>query len=262
MEDLKKKTVAETLKSRLQAPWVWLILVLTLGLTALFYVSQKPQMVLYNQYIKNISEYQLLETKLMRTMERVRMGRMTDSAAIQSQIMVLREISVSFSHDMDGLKDVKIKTPPQSSVARFEREVARKLSGVSWYFINRNAWFVARDSLLAQMQGLPSNTLFALYSLLDSASAGASVVRPVQFELPDSLARGVDGLLAFNADLNVAWNRLNSDVTMACSEELVQFFQMENLDEISLKSRIPMVFYFLSIVLLLTTFFFIFRAKQ
>jgi len=37
---------------------------------------------------------------------------------------------------------------------------------------------------------------------------------------------------------------------------------MENLDEISFKSRIPMVFYFLSIVLLLTTFFFIFRAKQ
>ena len=31
---------------------------------------------------------------------------------------------------------------------------------------------------------------------------------------------------------------------------------------ISFKSRIPMVFYFLSIVLLLTTFFFIFRAKQ
>lgn len=262
MDELKKKTVVETLKSRLQAPWVWLILVLTLGLTALFYVSQQPQMVLYNQYIKNISEYQLLETRLMRSMERVRMGRMTDSAAIQSQIMVLREIVSTFSHDMEGLQDIKIKTPPASSVSRFEREVARKLSGVSWYFVNRNAWFASRDSLITQMDALPSNALSALYSLLDSASAGMNVSRPPQLELPEILARGVDALLASNADLSVAWNRLNSDVSMACSEELVQFFQMENLDEISLKSRIPMVFYFLSIVLLLITFFFIFRSKQ
>lgn len=262
MDELKKKTVVETLKSRLQAPWVWLILVLTLGLTALFYVSQKPEMVLYNQYIKNISEYQLLETKLMRTMERVRMGRMTDSTLILSQIMVLKEIAVSFSHDVEGLENIKIKTPPASSVSRFEREVTRKMSGVSWYFINRNAWFVTRDSLLAQVENLPSNTLFALYALLDSASAGMNVARPAELELPEPLAKGIDGLLAFNADLTMAWNRLNSDVTMACSEELVQFFQMENLEEISLKSKIPMVFYFLSIVLLLTTFFFIFRSKQ
>jgi hypothetical protein len=43
--------------------------------------------------------------------------------------------------------------------------------------------------------------------------------------------------------------------------DLVQFFQMKTLDEVSLKSRIPMVFYFLSIVLLLSTFFFLFRSK-
>ena len=176
--------------------------------------------------------------------------------------MVLREISSTFSHDMDGLKDIKIKAPPASSVSRFEREVSRKMSGIAWYFINRNAWFLSRDSLIAQTDGLPSSTLFALYALLDSASAGMNVSRPLQMDLPENLAKGLDGLLASNADLSVAWNRLNSDVTMACSEELVQFFQMENLDEISFKSRIPMVFYFLSIVLLLTTFFFIFRSKQ
>ena len=261
MDELKKKTVAETLKSRLQAPWVWLILVLTLGLTALFYVSQKPEMVLYNQYIKNISEYQLLETRLMRSMERVRVGLMTDSAAIQSQIMVLREIAVAFSHDMEGLQEIKIKTPPPSSVARFEREVSRKLSGISWYFINRNAWFQSRDSLLARLDGLSAGTVAGLYSLLDSASVGMPVVRPAQLDVPESLVADLDRLLASNADQVVAWSRLNSDVTMACSEELAQFFQMENLDEISFKSKIPMVFYFLSIVLLLTTFFFIFRSK-
>ena len=262
MDELKKKTVAETLKSRLQAPWVWLILVLTLGLTALFYVSQKPEIVLYNKYIKNISEYQLLETQLMRSMERVRIGRMTDSVAIQSQVMVLREIASTFSHDMDGLKDIKIKAPPASSVSRFEREVSRKMSGVAWYFINRNAWFLSRDSLIAKMDGLSASTVAGLYSLLDSASSGLPVVRPAQLDIPETLAADLDRLLASNADQVVAWSRLNSDVTMACSEELAQFFQMQNLDEISFKSKIPMVFYFLSIVLLLTTFFFIFRSKM
>lgn len=43
---------------------------------------------------------------------------------------------------------------------------------------------------------------------------------------------------------------------------MIQFFQSQNMDELSLKSRIPMAFYFLSLVLLLSTFFFIFRSKN
>ena len=45
------------------------------------------------------------------------------------------------------------------------------------------------------------------------------------------------------------------------SEDLIQFFQGQNIEEMSLKSKIPMAFYFLTLVLMLSTFFFIFRSK-
>ena len=53
MDEIKNKSIAETFKSKMKAPWVWLIIVLTLGLTALFYMAQNPQVIVYNQYIKN-----------------------------------------------------------------------------------------------------------------------------------------------------------------------------------------------------------------
>ena len=66
MEESKNKSIADTFNAKLKTPWVWLVLVLTIGLTILFYFSQKPQIVMYSQYIKSLSEYQLLEANLMR----------------------------------------------------------------------------------------------------------------------------------------------------------------------------------------------------
>lgn len=261
MDEIKNKSIAETFKSKMKAPWVWLIIVLTLGLTALFYMAQNPQVIVYNQYIKNHAEYQLQEAKMMRSLERVRVGKMSDSTMIVSQIMMIREMVSSFSHDMNELGKMKIELPPASSVNRFEREVSRKLSGITWYLINRSGWFHARDSLMAQAQNLPSASMEGLMNLVDSASAGYAVVRSAQLDLPEPLAAKVDSLLAQNADLAAVWNRFDNEVTMACSEELSQFFMMRNMETISLKSKIPTVFYFLSIVLLLSTFFFMFRAK-
>ena len=86
-------------------------------------------------------------------------------------------------------------------------------------------------------------------------------MRSVDLVLPDSLSPEVDALLAENIDLANAWSRFDNDIAMMYCMDLVQFFQMKTMDEMSLKSRIPMVFYFLSIVLLLSTFFFLFRSK-
>jgi hypothetical protein len=97
--------------------------------------------------------------------------------------------------------------------------------------------------------------------MLDSARAGFTVVRPADLALPDSLVVEFDSLLLENGDLAIVWSKFDNDVALLYSMDLVQFFQMKTLDEVSLKSRIPMVFYFLSIVLLLSTFFFLFRSK-
>ncbi|MBR6318315.1 MAG: hypothetical protein IKR75_07830, partial [Fibrobacter sp.] len=65
-----------------------------------------------------------------------------------------------------------------------------------------------------------------------------------------------------NEELTLAWSRFNNEMAVMYSEDLIQFFQQQNVDEMALKSKIPMAFYFLTLVLMLSTFFFIFRSKQ
>ena len=109
---------------------------------------------------------------------------------------------------------------------------------------------------------LPDNQEYGLRQMLDSARAGFPVTLPEGLDIPDSVKMQLVPLLATNMDLSVAWNRFNSDAAMLNSEELIQFFQMERLNEIALNAKIPLVFYFLTLVLLLSTFFFMFRSKQ
>ena len=57
MDENKNRTIADTFNAKLKTPWVWLIILLTLGLTALFYISQKPDIIVYSRYIKSLSDY-------------------------------------------------------------------------------------------------------------------------------------------------------------------------------------------------------------
>lgn len=262
VEENKNKSIADTFNAKLKTPWVWLVIVLTIGLTILFYFSQKPQIVIYSQYIKSLSEYQLLESSLMRSMDRVRTGYGADSMLVQSQTMMLREMTVSFSRQMDELNVLGIATPPAAVTTRFEREVLSKVTGMRRYMHSRMAWMDKWASVNAAAQGLSPELLIPVNGILDSAKAGFLILRPQDLILPDSLAGEIDALLAENNDLAVAWSKFDNDVALMISVDLAQFFQMESLGEMSLKSKIPMVFYFLSLVLLLSTFFFLFRSKQ
>jgi hypothetical protein len=72
----------------------------------------------------------------------------------------------------------------------------------------------------------------------------------------------VKALLDENAEQALAWNRLDNHETVLAGEDLIQYFQQESMNEITLKAKIPLVFYFLTLILLLSTFFFIFRSKS
>ena len=48
MDETKNKTIKETFRSMLKTPWVWIVVALTVGLTVLFSLSQKPQMIMYS----------------------------------------------------------------------------------------------------------------------------------------------------------------------------------------------------------------------
>ena len=195
MNEQVKKSIAQTLQQRIQTPWVWLVFVLTICLTALFYVSQKPQVAVYSQYVKSLSDYQYAEVSLMRSMERVRGGFEVDSLFVISQMMTLREVAVSFEKGVQKLEQAGFSSPPKAAVSQFETNVVAKVACLRRYLSERLAWF-------------------------------------------------------------------DNDKTLSVSDELLHFFQMENLKEIALSENVPLVFYFLSLVLLLATFFFIFKSKQ
>ncbi|MCQ2106070.1 MAG: hypothetical protein MJZ26_09780 [Fibrobacter sp.] len=266
MAEIKNKPIADTLNARVRTPWVWLVLVVTVGLTALFYFSQKPELVVYPRFIKSLAEYQLQESYVMRTMDRIRSGTGGDTLLVQTQTMSLRESAVSFSREMDEMSSHGIKTPSYNMVNRFEKEVLGKVAGMRRYATGRCAWMVRLNQINDEIQNHPAAVYARLHRTLDSAKAGYPV--GVNFgdslytEVPDSLKTSIIALLQDNEELAFAWSRFNNEMAVMYSEDLMQFFHQANQNEIALKSKIPMAFYFLSLVLMLSTFFFIFRSRQ
>lgn len=261
MNELTKKTIAETLHMKIQTPWIWLVVVLTICLTALFYVSQKPQVAVYSQYVKSLCDYQFADASLMRSMERVRSGNGVDSAIVLSQMMALREVALSFDAGIQKLEQAGFSAPPAASVSLFKSSVLAKVSCLQRYLSERMAWHAELERVYRLMEMNPSDVGLPLMRKLDSARAGYAVV-PDDLVLPESINKRVESLFQKNVDLYEAWNQFDNDKTLSVSDELLHFFQMENLKEISLSEKVPLAFYFLSLVLLLATFFFIFKSKQ
>ena len=246
---------------KIQTPWIWLVVVLTICLTALFYVSQKPQVAVYSQYVKSLCDYQFADASLMRSMERVRSGNGVDSAIVLSQMMALREVALSFDAGIQKLEQAGFSAPPAASVSLFKSSVLAKVSCLQRYLSERMAWHAELGKVYRLMEMNPSDVGLPLIRKLDSARAGYAVV-PDDLVLPESINKRVESLFQKNVDLYEAWNQFDNDKTLSVSDELLHFFQMENLKEISLSEKVPLAFYFLSLVLLLATFFFIFKSKQ
>ncbi|WP_298772459.1 hypothetical protein [uncultured Fibrobacter sp.] len=267
MLELKNKSIAETFNARIRSPWVWVVLAVAIGLTVLFYFSQKPQIIMYSRYIKTLSDYQLQESYAMRSMERIRIGYGADTVFVQAQTMTLREIAVSFSREMDNIRGLGVKAPSYSITERFEREVLAKVAGMRRYTESRTAWLNGLQEVRNQVAELPASIQLPLQGILDSARAGylvglSGLGDSLVATLPDTIKSRIVPLLQENEELSLAWSRFNNEMAVMYSEDLIQFFQQQNIEEMSLKSKIPMAFYFLTLVLMLSTFFFIFRSRQ
>ena len=95
MQGNRIHSLGEILKSRINAPLVWGILLLTLALTVLFYYSQKQQMDVYVRYLDTLSDYKFFSGRVMQKMERVRVASEGNSEELMSSLRGLREIAVS-----------------------------------------------------------------------------------------------------------------------------------------------------------------------
>lgn len=263
--DEKNKSIASTFNAKIRTSWVWLVLAITVGLTVLFYFSQKPQIMVYATYTKALSEYRLQEANVMRLMERVRVGFDTDTVAIQAQSMTLREMAVSFSREVDQLRNQGVRAPSSESVNRFEKEVLSKVASLRRYAHRRTEWFEASkplESVVAHQQDPRVRDGFR-EALFVARSGRVVLVSDDDLSVfPDSVGTAMKKLFLENEELALAWNSFDNDMAAAYSEDMARFFQQESLDEMSLKSKIPMAFYFLSLVLLLSTFFFVLYARR
>lgn len=264
---MKNKQLADTFNARVRTPWVWLVLVITVGLTVLFYFSQKPQPIIYSRYIKSLMDYQLQEAFTMRGMERVRVGFGADSVFVLAQTMSLREMASSFTKEMDKVRTLGVDVPTPDATARFEREVLSKVAGMRRYTSGRMEWFRHFENVRSQILELENSLRRGLVLKLDSMQSGYPVglenfTEEMQILIPQKLREDLLKLARENEELSLAWNRFDNVVAVMCCEDMIQFFQTQNMDELSLKSRIPMAFYFLCLVLLLSTFFFVFRYKN
>jgi hypothetical protein len=254
--------IQEILRSRIKTPLVWGVLVITLGLSVLFYYSQNQQMIVYSRYVETLSDYKFLETRLMRSMEQVRIRGTNDSAAILSQLMSLRETAISVSASAEEFRNRREWMPPDNQFVLFEREVLIWISSVRQYLNVRTDWLIQAKALDKELAVLDSAVTQPIILALDSARGGYNVSLPDPSLLPSSLEEKVRKIFAANAEQVALWNRFDNDSALLRCEDIIQAFKLKSLDDLAMKFRVQQVFYLLSIVLLLFTLFFVFRSRK
>ena len=261
MNSTESSTIQNILKKKIKTPLIWIVIFITIGLTSLFYVSQKQQAVVYNRYVENLSEYKFLETRLMRSLEKTRVGAIEDSSKTVAQIMSLREIVISISSSIENFRLQGDWMPPSSDVILFEREIFGKTAAMRQYLAKRNHWSRQVKIINDTLYKIPDVETGILLSCLDSARLGFTPSLPVTKNISPEIIANIENLLAENEDLFVLWNRFDDDNALMLSEILLQAFKFKSINDEIFISRVPQVFYFLSIILLLSTLFFVFRSK-
>jgi len=255
--------ISEILKSRINTPLVWGVLLLTLVLTVLFYFSQKQQFEIHSRYCETLSEYKFLESRVMRKMEQIRVRPEYDPTLLMSSLRSLRETAVSLYEASESARMIEWM-PPEKDFAKFEESVLAWVASVRRYESLRVNWLLDAKALARDLNrwNLVAAEPFVLG--LDSARFGYAVTvnDSLLGTVPDSLAKRVRNLLDRNEELAAIWSRIDNDQSLVRCENLLQAFKMQTLKNREVKFWIQQVFYLVSIVLLLFTLFFVIRSRK
>ncbi len=257
------QSISEILKSRINTPLVWGVLLLTLALTVLFYFSQKQQVEIYNRYVETLSDYKFFESRMMRKMEQVRFSPEPDSMLLMSSLRGLRETAVSLYAASESARKVEWM-PPEQDFSLFETSVLSWVASVRRYAPLRAKWLEDVKILVQDLNHWNWKAASPLIEALDSARIGiaVSVDESVLGNVPNALASRYRDLLARNMELAAIWIRIDNDESLVRCENLLQAFKMQTLKTREVKFWIQQVFYLVSIVLLLFTLFFVIRSRK
>ncbi len=263
MDAKKIQRISEILKSRINAPLAWGVLLLTLALTVLFYFSQRQSEDVYGRYVETLSEYKFFSSRIMQKMERVRVQPERDPSALMSSIRSLRESAVAVYAASEKTRS-QDWMPPERDFSAFETSVLGWVASIRRYVPARSEWLDSAAVLTEKLYRLDGTLGPSLARSLDSARTGTVVVADSVLlrGLPNDLAERYQKALDDNAELSVIWNRIDTDEALVRCENLLQQFKMHMLDNRDVKFWIQQVFYLMSIVLLLFTVFFVIRSRK
>lgn len=262
MDSKKFQSVREILKSRINAPLAWGVLLLTLVLTVLFYFSQKNQEEVYGRYEETLSEYKFFASRVMQRMERVRVFS-EDTSVLMSSLRSLRETAVAAYAASEKTRSIGWM-PPERDFSEFETSVLGWVASIRRYVPARSAWLDSARLLTRDLYRLDASLAEPFVRTLDSARMGFAVSADSASlaRLPKPLGERYQNFLRENANLSALWIRISNDESLIRCENLLQMFKMRSLENREAKLWIQQVFYLVSIVLLLFTLFFVIRSRK
>lgn len=240
------------LRTSIRGPLVVMVLLLTLGLTTLFYFSQDSRADVYGRYVETISEYKYLEMRLIRGLDRYRYSLDADSSAIEAGLMTLREIAVSVSSSMDSYRQEASWSPSVSRADVFEREVLNKVSIARRYMKERRMFLAELETI----EGSEAAVKFA-----DSLRLGYAVwPDSAKFDPPmfEKLAK----LAQQNMEHTAVFARFDNARSALWAEDLIIDFKDRGRVVQEWKTTLSLVFYLLSIAMLLVTLLLYVRVKN
>ncbi len=261
-EKENRNKIRPLFRRRIQTPWVLAVLLVTLFLTGLFYYSQNQQIIVYSSYADTLTDYKYQEMRLRRSIARLREDGGKDSASIISQTMVLREMAVSLSSSAEHSANQGDWMPPISLFILFEKNVLANVRDVKRYLSLRQRWISELNLFYRKVNGKTPGMNWDLWNDLEKMRLGETVP-PRDFSgLAPELAEELKNIYSQNTETAALWTKIDNDETLLICDTLLQYFKLRQLEELSVKFKIQLVFYVLSIFLLLATVFFAFYSRQ
>lgn len=250
------------LKTSIRGPLVAIVLLLTLGLTTLFYFSQDSKVDIYSRYVESLSEYKFLESRLMRPLERVRYSLDEDPAAIEAGLMTLREIAVSVSASLENSRQNENWGTSVSKVDFFEREVLNKVSVSRRFLKERKAFLESLVGVEQDIEKHPDRLAREMYRTITRQLVMGVPLNPESIDVKDSVSSVLAKLSQENLDQMAMWSRIDNVKAILWAEDLIIDFKNRSATALEWKSAMSLIFYLLSLAMLLITLLLYVRVKN
>lgn len=249
--------------SSVRWPLLSMVLLSTFALTALFYFAQGRESELYARYVETLSEYKFLDAHFMRSLERFHYNLEEDSAALEAELMQMREVAVSLASSMENFRADGDWMPEARRTEAFEREVLGKVS-VAKRYLQERSFSIARVERFIEKasEGASEKDLLILRDIRESLRWGEIEIS--LSETLDSLGAQplLDTLSQELQEQKKMWRRIDGSRAALWAEELGIDFKMRDREVQERRLFLSLVSYLLSLAMLLSLLVLFVQARR